>query len=115
MEKKYQNKYEGAIKRYISFCRKAEANLYNSNDTIVIEFLTQEFGRGMSSSVINCMIAAIKKISNQDSGYPINKIFTNRFFKIYMAIAKYEHTCLIIKNSVFCKHSVKENLENMKC
>ena len=62
--KSTKNKYEGAIKRYVSFCQEREADPYNSNDTIVIEFLTQEFQRSMSSSAINGMITAIKKISS---------------------------------------------------
>ena len=43
------------------------------------------------------------------------KIFTHRFFKRYIAIAKYEHTCSIIENSEFSKYSVKEDLDNMEC
>ena len=38
----------------------------------------------------------------------IYKIFANRFFKSYIAIAKYELTCSIIKNSEFYKCSVKK-------
>ena len=62
--KNTKSKDEGAIKSYVSFCHEREADPYNSNDTIVIEFLTQEFERGMSSSAINGMITVIKKIKN---------------------------------------------------
>ena len=65
--KNTKSKYEGEIKRYVSFCYEREADPYNSNDTIVIEFLTQEFKRGLSSSAINGMITAIKKINSQTS------------------------------------------------
>ena len=41
-KKNIKSKYKGAIKRHTSFCQKREADTYNSNDTIVIELLTQE-------------------------------------------------------------------------
>ena len=62
--KNTKSKDEGAIKSYASFCHEREADPYNSNDTRVIEFLTQEFERVMSSSAINGMITVIKKIKN---------------------------------------------------
>ena len=65
--KNTKSKYEGAIKRYISFYQKRETDPCNSDDTIVIEILTQEFERGMSSSALNGMIPEIKKINNQAS------------------------------------------------
>ena len=40
-KKNTKSKYEGAIKRYVSFCHEREADPYNSNNTIVIEFPTQ--------------------------------------------------------------------------
>ena len=60
--KNTKSKHEGAIKRY-----DREADSYHSNDTIVIEFLTGEFARGMSFSAINDMIPAIKKINSHAS------------------------------------------------
>ena len=62
--KNTKNKYEGAIKSYVIFCHERETDPYNSNDTIVTEFLTQAFERSMSSSAINGMITAIKKVNS---------------------------------------------------
>ena len=65
--KNTKSTYEEEIKRYVGFCYEREADPYNSNDTVFIEFLTQELERGMSSSAIKGMIIAMKKINSQAS------------------------------------------------
>ena len=83
-----ESKYEGAIKRYISFCNERETDPYNSNDTKVIEFLTQEFERGMSSSASNGRITAIKKINSQASTELI-RTFKKGAFNLRPPVTKY--------------------------
>ena len=86
--KNTKSKYEGAIKRYVSFCHEREADPYNSNDTIVIEFLTQEFERGMSSSAINGMITVIKKI-NSHASTELIRTFKKGPFNLCLPVTKY--------------------------
>ena len=86
--KNTKNKYEGAIKRYVSFCHEREADPYNSNDTIVIEFLTQEFERSMSSSAINGMITAIKRI-NSHASTELIRTFKKEAFNLCLPVTKY--------------------------
>ena len=83
--KNTKSKYEWAIKRYISFCHEREADPYNSNDTIVIEFLTQESN---PSSAINGMITAIKKTNSQASTELI-RTFKKRAFNLRPPVTKY--------------------------
>ena len=74
--------------KYFRFCNKREADPYNSNDTIIIEFVTQEFERGMSSSAINGMITEIKKINSQASTEVI-RTFKKRAFNLRPPVTKY--------------------------
>ena len=55
---------KGQSKGMSVFVMKGRLIHTNSNDNIVIEFLTQESERGMSSFAINGMITALKKINN---------------------------------------------------
>ena len=80
-KKKTKSKYESEIKRYVSFCHEREADPYNSNDTIVIEFLTQEHERGMPSSAINGMITAVKKVNSQ-ARTELKRTFKNEAFNL---------------------------------
>ena len=67
---------------------KKEVDPYISDDNIFIEFLKQEFERGMSSFAPNGMITAIKEINSQPST-EIVRTFKKAAFSLHPPVTKY--------------------------
>ena len=82
---------KGQSKGMSVFVMKGRLIHTNSNDNIVIEFLTQESERGMSSFAINGMITALKRINNQPSTEFIGT-FKKGPFNLHPPVTKYHKT-----------------------
>ncbi|XP_070529863.1 uncharacterized protein [Cardiocondyla obscurior] len=70
--------YEGALKKWWFFCLEKKLNLFSTNISEVLSFLSKEYEKGASYGTLNSLRSAISLISSVEIGQ--NKLI-KRFFK----------------------------------
>ena len=82
------NKYKGIIQRFKNFCSEKQTDESNVDTSIILEFLTKEFQRGLKYSTLRSTLSALGVItqSNQDR---LIKVFMKGVYNLRPPRSKY--------------------------
>lgn len=85
--------YDGALKKWWTFCKLKQAEPYSDSISLILEFLSKEFKNGASHGTLNCVRSAISFLHDHEIGKnPKIKMFFRGISKQRPTKPKYDVT-----------------------